>query len=356
MPRDPVKDAPARTFLVEPFDILLHATEDGLQALQTRFANWLRALHGPARFVCWQIPATLDEKIAQISRTARETDDPQRGKLLMEYRRHYELLQDSAEYQRALCGMALWTDENPRALAAGMTSAFDTPVVEAAWPALFDGNYALRDAPFWHLAPTGRPGGRPLWAILTSYEFMPSVWNFFRPLAPLLRLNFPLALAVDIARTFDRNEGIDAVESIIAAYQVHLATLRGEDSRSVTRVADCRRALQEMNQGDALHLAQVTVAIAAPDVDTLKARSASVVWTRRPCGSYFAYVVLSRVGSAVGVVNPFASAVVPFKYSVLTTTFPWASRLNVVSGVTDVFGAAPGRVGAATAFVRPSAS
>jgi hypothetical protein len=30
---------------------------------------------------------------------------------------------------------------------------------------------------------------------LTSYEFAPATWNFFRPLPPLLRLNFPLALS-----------------------------------------------------------------------------------------------------------------------------------------------------------------
>jgi len=271
------KNAPARTFLIDPFDLMLHATEDGLKALQSRFAHWLRALRGPARFACWQLPATLDEKIAHVSRTARETDDPQRANLLMGYRRHYEHLQDSAAYQRAVCAMALWSEDSPRALAAGMSAAFETPVTEAPWPALFEGQYVLQDTPSWHLAPVGRPGGRPVWAVLNSYEFLPSVWNFFRPLASLLRLNFPLALTVDIPRTLDRHEGIDAVESIIAAYQVHLATLRGEDSRSVTRVNDCRRALQELNQGDALHLVQVTVAVAAPEVETLKARVAAVV-------------------------------------------------------------------------------
>jgi hypothetical protein len=277
MAHESTRDVPARTFLIEPFDMMLHATEEGVQALQTRFASWLRALPGPARFVCWQMPATLDDKIAAVSRAARVTDDPGRAQLLMEYRRHYELLQESAAYQRSVCGMAHWVDENPRALAAGMASAFDTPVSEAAWPALFEGKYGLRDTPFWHLAPEGRPGGRPLWVILNSYAFLPSVWNFFRPLAPLLRLNFPLALGVDIPRTFERNEGIDAVENIIAAYQVHLATLRGEDSRSVTRVQDCRRALLEMNQGDALHLVQITLAVAAPDLDTLKQRVQAVV-------------------------------------------------------------------------------
>src|SRR5687768_11618696 len=118
------------TFLIEPFDIMLHATEDGVNSLQARFATWLRTLNSPARFVCWQMPATLDEKINHLTRTAHETKDPQRAQLLMEYRRHYEQLDDSAEYQRALCGMAVWSEQNPRALAGGMSSSFDTPVVE----------------------------------------------------------------------------------------------------------------------------------------------------------------------------------------------------------------------------------
>src|SRR5512141_2928302 len=96
----------AHTFLVEPFDIMLHATESGVQALQNRFGNWLRALTGPARFACWQMPATLDGKIASVSQAAHETRDPRRAKLLTEYRRHYEALQATAEYQRALCGIA----------------------------------------------------------------------------------------------------------------------------------------------------------------------------------------------------------------------------------------------------------
>ncbi|NUQ07314.1 MAG: hypothetical protein HUU31_25785, partial [Anaerolineae bacterium] len=52
----------ARTFLIEPFDIMLHATEDGVSALQARFSTWLRTLSGEARFLCWQMPATLDAK------------------------------------------------------------------------------------------------------------------------------------------------------------------------------------------------------------------------------------------------------------------------------------------------------
>ncbi|MEQ8672507.1 MAG: hypothetical protein RIC84_04740 [Aggregatilineales bacterium] len=267
----------ARTFLIEPFDIMLHATEDGVQTLQSRFGNWLRTLTTPARFVCWQMPATLEAKISTLSQTAFDTDDHQRARLLMEYRRHYEQLDESAEYQQALCGMAVWSDQNTRALAGAMSSAFDTPVFEGAWPALFSGKYELRDAPFWHLAPTGRPGGRPLWAVLNSYEFAPAVWNFFRPLPVLMQLNLPLALCIDIPKTYERNAGINAVESIIQAYEVHLSGVRGEDSRSVQRVIDCRRALQEINAGDALHLAHISIAVAADDLDTLKERVQAVI-------------------------------------------------------------------------------
>jgi hypothetical protein len=150
-------ESPVRTFQIEPFDIMLHATEEGVQSLQARFATWLRTLPGPARFFCWQTPASLDEKIAQVSRAAHEASDERRAMLLMEYRRHYEMLQANADYQRTLCGMALWSDEMPRALAGGMISAFDTPVIEAPLPPLFDGRYELREAPYWHLAPVGVP-------------------------------------------------------------------------------------------------------------------------------------------------------------------------------------------------------
>src|SRR5574337_679376 len=87
---------------------------------------------------------------------------------------------------------------------------------------------------------------------------MHAAWNFFRPIPPLLRMNFPMALCIDIPETYDRNKAVDAVESIIQAYQVHLVSLRGgEDSRAITRINDCRRTLEEINQGDALHIVRI---------------------------------------------------------------------------------------------------
>ncbi len=267
----------AHTFLIEPFDIGMHASEDGIQMLQARFSTWSRTLREPARFLCWQMPATLDDKIAALNAIARATEDEHRRALLVEYRRHYESLNADADYQRALCGMALWSDQNARALGAGMASAFDTFVQAGDFPALFVGDYALRERPFWHLAPTGRPGGRPLWAILTSYDFQPAQWTFGRPLAPLLRLNYPLALAVDMPKTYERNGAIDAIEGVIQAYQVHLAGMSGEDSRSVQRIMDCRRALAEINAGDALHLVQIAIAVAADDLRTLRERVQTIL-------------------------------------------------------------------------------
>lgn len=60
----------AQTFLIEPFDIMLHATEEGVSTLQSRFSTWLRTLRDPARFICWQMPATLDDKIRRLTQTA----------------------------------------------------------------------------------------------------------------------------------------------------------------------------------------------------------------------------------------------------------------------------------------------
>jgi hypothetical protein len=311
----------ARTFLIEPFDIMLHATEEGVNALQARFSTWLRTLSGEARFLCWQMPATLDGKIASLSQAAERSGAGQRRELLVEYRRDYERMNASGAYQRALCGMALWGDGSPRALAGGLAAAFDTPVAEAAFPALFEGRYALRDRPYWHLAPEGRPGGRPYWAVLTSYEFAPAGWNFFRPLAPLLRLNYPLALAVDIPKTYDRNAAIDAVESIVQAYQVHLAGVRGEDSRSVQRVTDCRRALAEINNGDALHLVQLALAVAADDLDSLKERVQAVVSETR---AWFS--LRQEVGELLSRSVGFFSARRTKELSLPGTSWPVTSR------------------------------
>jgi len=281
--RNRQKQGPLRTFLMEPFDIGMHSTEAGVAALQTRFTHWLRGLENPSRFACWLMPATLDDKIAALSRTAQSEGDPMRAGLLMEYRRYFEELQGGANYQRAICGMALWTEDQPRVVAKTMNSSLEAVTTEGQWPPLLTGRYRVKTAPFGHLAPVGRPGGRLLWALLTSYEFLPAEWNFFKPTKLLLSVPFPLALCVDIPYTYEATEGIEAVEANITAYMVHLAQLRGaEDSRAVQRVTDCRRALSEMLEGDALHKVTVTFAVAAPDLRTLKERVTLIQKLARP--------------------------------------------------------------------------
>ncbi|KAB2902471.1 MAG: hypothetical protein F9K27_16640 [Anaerolineae bacterium] len=316
------EDVSPRTVLIEPFDLMMHATEDGVAALQQRFSAWLRTLDGPARFLCWQMPADLNAKIEEVTQTARQTDDRARAEMCMSYRRHYERLQEDAEFQRALCGMVVWSDEAGGTVANGIASAFDTLAVEADLPPLFEGRYTLREAPFSHLAPVGRPGGRPFWAILNSYEFLPAAWNFFRPIPPLLRMNFPMALCIDIPETLDRNKAVDAVEGIIQAYQVHLVSLRGgEDSRAITRINDCRRTLQEINQGDALHNVHISIAVAANTLDKLRSRVAEVITEAR---SYFR--LRQEVGELLSRSVYFFSSAKSTQVGLPNTTHPVTSR------------------------------
>src|SRR5688572_2831672 len=100
------RQAPLRTLLLEPFDIGMYSTQEGVSLLQARFASWLSGLAEPFRFYCWLMPTTLNDKIGLLSKLAREVaqTDPQRAVLAMEYRRYFEALQEEAHYQRALCG------------------------------------------------------------------------------------------------------------------------------------------------------------------------------------------------------------------------------------------------------------
>src|SRR5690606_6911384 len=78
------------------------------------------------------------------------------------------------------------------------------------------------------------------------------------------------------------NDAINEIESVVQAYSVHLATMRGEDSRSVEKVMDCRQVLDELNLGDALHDVQVIIAVAAADRATLRKRVDEVVHLVKP--------------------------------------------------------------------------
>ncbi|MCB9460181.1 MAG: hypothetical protein H6670_11075 [Anaerolineaceae bacterium] len=317
----------AHTLLIDPFDIMLHGTSEGLQSLQNRFSLWLRGLTGPARFVTWQLPADLSPRISQVVSLALQSEKPQRQALLMEYRRHYERLQSEAEYQRAICGLAFWTERgiNARALSRSVSAALDAVAVPAQWPALFAGEYQLtapnRSYPNWHLAPVGEGHNRPFYALLSSYQFQPTIWDFGRPLAQLLRTNFPLALSVDIARTWTHNEAINEIENVVQAYSVHLATLRGEDSRSLKKVNDCRQTLSELNLGDALHDVQIVIAVAAPDLSTLKQRVNHIVDAMKPW-----FLLRAEIGEAQAQAARFFAAQPTSEIAVPHTTWPITSR------------------------------
>jgi len=273
----------AQTFAIDPFDIVMHMEESGvaLKVLQNRMRGWLSTLNCPARFTSFQFPATLQPKIDEITGETRRLNTEERANpriaLLPEYRRFYEELEKTEDYQRSSCFMTLWSEDNPRALAGGMASAFDTFVRPAPLIPLFEGQYTLSDSPFWHLSPIGRPGGRLKWAILTSYEFNPLLWSFFQPLATLLNLKFPMALVLDIPKSYQRNEAVDVVENMIMAYTSHLSTSQGEDSRAVQRIKDCRATLQEINEGDALHDVQFSIAVSAPSAELLRQQVREIV-------------------------------------------------------------------------------
>jgi hypothetical protein len=266
------------TCLVEAFDVYLYATKDGagLAALQNRFAMWLRGLTHPVRFITWQIPADLRPRIRAVTRQAKSTGNNGRRRLLMEYRRYYEQLQQEAQYQKSVCGICVWSDlgENTQTVARNLAGAFDVPVWPAPFPPLFEGSYHLaephKDFPHWHLRPVGKPRGRSYFALLSSYEFYPVHWNFFRPLRHLLQLPYPMAIAVDLPITYQRNRAISALENMVVASKTHLATSSGEDSKSLKKLSDCHIALQELNEGDMLHEAQIVIAVAAATRAALK--------------------------------------------------------------------------------------
>ncbi len=255
------------SFLIEPFDLFLHGEEQALLALQNRFAAFLRALDGPARFVTWHMPTSLRPLIDWTVTQAARTSNPWRTSILMEYRQWYEELERGGDFQQALCGLATWSEDSSAAQATGLaaSAAIGTRVVEGRWPPLVCGLYRLKASPVWHLEPVGRPGGRPLVSILGSYAFRSVEWTFFRPMALLFTLGIPIAVAVDIPRTWEGHAAVAKLESVITAMQAHLVTSRTLDTGSQRQIADCSAALSEIHSGQALHDVQVRVAIAADD-------------------------------------------------------------------------------------------
>jgi len=284
------KELTVHTTIIEPFDIAMFNTRDGqgLYSLQNRFATFLRGLAFPARFIYWQMPADLRARIQYVAELSRQESDPLKKQMLMESRRNYELLQNGANYHRSLCGVSMWTDDSmtSESVARMVSGSFDTPAWVSPWPKLFEGNYRLSEAHgkfrHWHLRPVGRPGGRNYFAFMSSYEFLPVDWNFYRPLSQILTLPYPLALCVDFPKTHERSDAITSVEGTLLATRVHLSTSTSEDSKSGKKYADCKQTLEELNQGDLLHEVQIIIAVAAPDRENLKRACDDIISRTKP--------------------------------------------------------------------------
>jgi hypothetical protein len=274
---------------LEPFDISLYATTEGLRSLQTRFSLFLRGLAHPTRFIAFQTPADLSERIYAVGQAATRTPSAERRTLLHEYRRFYESLQAQAQYQRSTCGMIFWAEvgENPATLARAASAGFEVAgSLVPALPAVLTGQYQLAmphaDCPYWHLRPIGRPGGRNYAAVLVSYDFAPNDWNFFQPLGALLQMRFPIAVGIDVPRTYSRNEAISQVEGMIVAYRASVAGQFAPDSRAQKRLLDCEVTLQQLNSGDSLHEVQLVVCIEGETRAALAKNVATVIETMKP--------------------------------------------------------------------------
>ncbi len=272
------------SFLIEPFDLFLYGEEQALLVLQSRFAAFLRALDGPARIATWHMPATLRPLIDWTMKEAALTTNPWRTSILMEYRQWYEELEKAGDFQQALCGMTLWTEDESSAASLGMaaSASLGVKVLEGQWPPLVRGEYRIKASPVWHLEPVGRPSGRPLVSLLGTYSFKSVEWTFFRPLASLFTMGIPLGVVVDVPKTWEPHDAVAKLEGVITAMQAHLATTRALDTGSQRQVADCSAALSELHSGQSLHDVQMKIAVAADDEATLKERVEEVRKRMKP--------------------------------------------------------------------------
>ncbi len=260
------------TFLIEPFDFFMHDEESNVLRIQAQFSAFLRGLTGPARFVTWHAPTTLQPLIEWTIQEARATTNPWRSSNLMQYRQYYEQLQRQGRFQQALCGAALWTptSQNTQALAAFAQSYFGARVSHGDWPALMAGEYHIASQPFWHLEPVGRPLGRPLICLLGSYEFRQVEWTFFRPLIDLFLKGIPIALSVDIPRTWDTADAIASLEGVVTALQTLAIGSSSIDANGQRQVGDALATINDLQNGQNLHDVQIKIAVAAGDAAGLK--------------------------------------------------------------------------------------
>lgn len=274
--------------LLEPFDMSLYATVEGLRALQGRFSQTLRGVSHPARLIALQTPADLSERIFYVGQKANSTSDPEKRAMLNEYRRFYETLQAQANYQRSTCSLTLWADssENPTSLAHAVGAGFEVfaQQIPQQLP-LLKGKYALSEpdsaCKYWHLRPVGR-GGRNYACLLSSYDFAPNDWNFFQPIGALLQTRFPIAICVDVPKTYNRNEAISQTEGMIVAYRANVEGKFAPDSRAQKRLIDCELTLQQLNSGDSLHEVQLILCVEGETREALAKNVTAIIEAVKP--------------------------------------------------------------------------
>lgn len=272
------------TLQLNPFDIHMHSEEDSLRLIQSRFATFLRTLDGPSRFKVQYTPASLQvlldwtiEEAGQVGRQVSRADEKahprllRRKEALSRYRQWYEDLQRNANYQRVDCSLTTWTHAAAAGQTLGAARAYlDSQAVEAAPPALLQGAYHIRPTPIWHMAPVGYPTGRPLVCLLGSYQFRPAEWTFFNPLLSLWTLDYPVAVCIDMPKTWETQEAVAKLEGVITALNTHLTGNRSPDTASQRQMVDCQTTIAELHNGQALHDVQIKIAVFAPDAATLR--------------------------------------------------------------------------------------
>ena len=227
----------------------------------------------------------------------------------------------------------LWADagDNPDTLARIMGGGLDVGAEAlSAPPPVLRGRYTLAppdaNCKSWHLQPVGRPGGRGYACLLTSYAFAPNDWNFFQPIGALLQTAFPIAVCVDVPKTYPRNDAISQVEGMIVAYRASVAGQFAPDSRAQKRLQDCELTLQQLNSGDALHEVQLVLCVQGETRAALQTHVAQVIEAVKPWVS-----LRPEPGGAQGEALKFFGTTATDKINVHQT--PW----HVVSGELALF-------------------
>jgi len=270
--------------LVKGFDIRSHAGEHGLRGIELRMRGRLGGLGDGARFVCFQNPASLDEKIEQVKRAAWESDSAQRWGVCVEYGRDYEMMGAEAKFRRSVCGLMLVSDKTPNyGLMRDMSAVFGAWVKEGQWPELLEGSYEVVDGPVGHLRPEGKAGKRPVWGILRSYAFQEGRWSFNRPMGRLMGGDFPIAIAVDIPSTLSGVEAMEEVKRVGGEYGI--VTGSAEEEGKARQLANWERMAADVSRGDGFHKVQIMVAVSAPDVEILRERGQAICEEMQPWAS-----------------------------------------------------------------------